>query len=279
MTELKHTRIILDRSAFHGTNFDTLKQGPLASLVAKGVLTVFYTSAFIEETLQFAIKNPTNFLEHWHYIASLNTRFWFRNSDRILPIELGNKARRPEYNFLGQDQIVKIVRNAARFAKGAIPEREKNETLNEVRNNYDIRIDFRSRRLSLRDSIPHAKYDFDQYFEENVEWLIKDGLMKYHYPSRGFLKVWREHRAETPFTEKYLRAWFTTMFVPVIDRQVKVDKNDRVDAEQLAFLQWADIFVSNDLAFVPRAFKLLFPAGDKRLMTSDDFTKHLASYA
>ena len=114
---------------------------------------------------------------------------------------------------------------------------------------------------------------------ENVDWLIQEGVMPYHTKSNGFLKVWHERRSELTFTERYLRAWWSTIYLPLVDHQIKVDKNDKADAEQLSFLEWADIFVSDDRAFVPRAFSLLFPEGDKMLLTSPEFIAKLDVWA
>lgn len=270
-------RVILDRSIFHRDKFTSLQQSPLSSLVARNVLRILYTSAFIEETLMFAIRNPQPFLEQWHYIVSLNHTLWFQTPERILPIELGRKTRRDDFYFVKPESILKVLYNAPKFASRSVPQQEINATLNEVKRNYEIRDDFRTKRLKLRDEYPQANYNFDDYFEANTEWLIKDGLMKYHKNSRGYLTVWQNNRSELNFTEKYLRGWFSTMFIPLIDHKVKVDKNDRIDAAQLAYLEWADTFVSDDLGFLPRAFRLLYPNGDKTLMTSQEFIQHIES--
>lgn len=272
-------RVILDRSIFHGDKFKALKSSALSAAVARGSVSLFYTSMFLEETLMFALHRPEEFLEQWYYIVSLNDKRWFVTSDRILPIELGHKARRNDYYFMQDKDVRKTIMDVPRLARGRVPQNELNSTLNQVRRNYEIRNDFRSRVIELRKVISVGHFDFDTYFEDNVDWLIKEGVMRHHKNSHGFLKVWHHHRPELRFTEKYLRAWWSTIYLPLVDHQIKVDKNDKADADQLCFLEWADVFVSDDLGFVPRAFFLLYPAGDKTLLTSQDFIKQLEVWA
>jgi len=45
-------RVIFDRSAFHGANFETLTNSPLQGLVASGRVSVFHTPIFLDETIQ-----------------------------------------------------------------------------------------------------------------------------------------------------------------------------------------------------------------------------------
>ena len=45
-------RVIFDRSAFHGANFETLTNSPLLELVASGEVSVFHTPIFLDETIQ-----------------------------------------------------------------------------------------------------------------------------------------------------------------------------------------------------------------------------------
>jgi hypothetical protein len=170
-----------------------------------------------------------------------------------------------------------VIRSDRPLAYDIIPRSELSETKRQVARNYSIRDDFRRQRVDLRKKMPIGTYTFDQYFEANVDRVIKDGIMRHHRPSSGFLKVWQEHRSELEFTEKYLRGWIASVYLPLKDHSLKVDTNDKVDSEQLSFLQWGDTFVSDDLGFVPRAFNLLYPNSDKELLTSEQFISRLGS--
>jgi len=59
--------------------------------------------------------------------------------------------------------------------------------------------------------------------------------------------------------------------LPVANHQLKIDINDKSDAEQLAYLEWGDIFVSDDEKFMKEAFHLLYGKSQKRFMSSAEF--------
>jgi hypothetical protein len=94
----------------------------------------------------------------------------------------------------------------------------------------------RSRRLilSMRERVPPDKYIFPEYFELEAEWFIENGLMKWHKKASGFLETWRKQRKECVFTEQFIKAWFSVIFLPIFDRQARVGLNDFNDSEQLA---------------------------------------------
>jgi hypothetical protein len=272
-------KIILDRSIFHGKRYDDIKNSALLSLVTRNLIEVYYTSTFIEETLMFATCNPELFLDQWRFIVSLNNRYWFKTAEQIIPIELGRKSHRFDYYFLMQEKIHRVIDNAPKLARKDIPKTVVDAVLHEINENYNIRKNHRAIRLQMRAEVPKKDYDFDKYVENNVEWFIEEYLMRYHKNSDGYLKVWREHKSELMFSDKFIRSWFSAIFIPIVDHQIKVDKNDKVDAEQLAFLEWADIFVSDDIGFPQRALNLLFPSGEKAFMTSVDLYTYLESIA
>jgi hypothetical protein len=49
----------------------------------------------------------------------------------------------------------------------------------------------------------------------------------------------------------------------------KIDRNAQADFEQLCYLQWADVFVSNDTKFLSAAFEALWKPKGRRLLTTD----------
>lgn len=268
-------RVIFDRSIFHGERFLNLKKSPLASIVANKQLAVLYTAQFIEETLMFARKDPSTFLDQWHFLMSLNRTKWFRAPEEIVPIELGRQARRVDYQFLKASQIATVVRNAPRLAYNSVPRNELDETMNKVARNYDFRQDFRHTRINLRKNHKIGSLTFDEFVEEQAPPFIKNGLMLRHQHSSGFLKAWENHRSELGFTENYFRGWFVSVYLPLKFHSLKIDKNDRVDSTQLSFLYWADTFVSDDVGFLPKAFRTMFLGTDKELLTSKDFLSQL----
>jgi hypothetical protein len=55
-------RVIFDRSAFHGSNFDSLRDSPLKRLCRAGIIAVYHTPNFISETLGAFATPPRNWL-------------------------------------------------------------------------------------------------------------------------------------------------------------------------------------------------------------------------
>ncbi len=268
-------RVIFDRSIFHKERFDALTKSPLSLAIRNGQVKLLYTSIFIEETLMFSQKRPQEFLDQWRFIVSLNRSHWFKTSQRIFPYELSRRIRSNDFYLLKPSQIETIIARAPRLTEKNISGNDMKKTLEHVDRNYELRDDERSRRLALRYDNPQTNSNFETEFERFAEKFLQVGIMSRYRHSRGYLTVWREHRSDLKFTDMYLRSWFSTRFLPVVDHKLKVHKNDRVDAEQLAYLIWADIFVSDDLGIILPAFKLLYPNDDKTLYSSDQFIAFL----
>jgi len=64
------------------------------------------------------------------------------------------------------------------------------------------------------------------------------------------------------------------IFLAAADHQLKLGVNDISDSEQLAFLIWADIMVSDDTRFMKKCFELLYEGSAKRLMTLSEFLQY-----
>lgn len=58
-----------------------------------------------------------------------------------------------------------------------------------------------------------------------------------------------------------------------------LDRNAQQDYEQLAYLTWADLVVSNDQKFFRRRFETIWKPRGKRLETSEGFVELVARLA
>jgi hypothetical protein len=264
-------RIILDRSIFHKDKFLNLKQSNLQALVSSNDIQLFYTPLFLEETLQYHTINITDFKNQWNYIVSINPSKWFHLASDIIPIELGNSFSGRKYYLHSLSDIQTVVKNVELFLVGNAPMEQYTEAQNEISKNDLVRTQFRKDRIDLRQSVPRRNYSFDNYVNDNAEWYIENGLMKWHTNSANFLTNWRNQQSKCRFTQSFIRAWFSTLFLPVANHQLKIDINDKSDAEQLAYLEWGDIFVSDDEKFMKEAFHLLYGKSQKRFMSSAEF--------
>jgi len=264
-------RILFDRSIFHGDKFELLRSSNLTSDVRKGKFRVFLTPMFVEETLMHALNDKAQFSEHWDFIISLIGQKWFKMAEEIVAIELGYRIRGSNYYFQPRARVRRTIKNVNYFVANSLTQKEHDQIMTEIKNNKETWKQFRQKRLELRKTVKPGTYDLSSYFESNVEWYIENGLMAFHSNSANFLETWRRHRAQCIFTEHFIRAWFATSLLPVRDHSLKVDENDRSDAEQLAFLVWADMIVSDDSHFMKEAFNILYPNSPKGFVSLSEF--------
>jgi hypothetical protein len=270
-------KIILDRSIFHGEKFNKLMGSKLSYLVKRNKLKLFFTPIFLEETFNYLLTDKNTFQDQWNFLISINKTKWFENAEKIVAIELGNKSKEHGYYLKPINDINKIIGGCSNFINLQTPPKEFDDTLDEIKKVREFRIQHRQTRLILRNSVPPGNYNLDQYFEENVDWFIENGLMKYHTDSLDYLKNWRTNRRIYKFTNSYIKAWFATILLPVLNKSMAVDENDRADAEQLAFLLWVDIIVSDDTKFMKKCFELLYLGTGKKFMTLREFLIFLES--
>jgi hypothetical protein len=105
--------------------------------------------------------------------------------------------------------------------------------------------------------------------------VIENLFMKSESNSSHFLDTWRNKRTACPSTEQLLKSSLASIFLASADHQLKLGVNDISDSDQLAFLIWADIMVSDGAKFMKSAFDLIFANSSKRLMTSSQFLEYL----
>lgn len=103
------SRILFDRSICHKDKFDALKRSSLTKALASKRIRLLYTPIFIEETLQYGLDHSTQFKKQWKYLISLNDSYWFKTTNNILAIELGNKVVGRKYYLRDVNEIHSIL--------------------------------------------------------------------------------------------------------------------------------------------------------------------------
>jgi len=267
--------ILLDRSIFHGTKFEQLRTSPLASMVRHSAVKVFCTPMFIEETLVYGLHNKPQFDAHWAFITSLIGQKWFKFAREISAIELSDNILGNNWYLQPRERVRRTMKNAEELASRRIPAKDLQKALSDIEQNKDIDIRFRQARLQMRSTTRLTWNDFDAFCESKAEWVIEKRLMPHIPGSSRFLTTWRSKRESCKFTEQLIKATLATIFLPIVDHELKVDKNDGTDSQQLAYLLWADILVSDDTRFMKKGFDLLYGTSAKRFMTLPEFLQHL----
>jgi len=82
---------------------------------------------------------------------------------------------------------------------------------------------------------------------------------------------WNQNPRRYPFYTSFVEGIAFFGFHSGVLHNEQVDTNAQADYEQLCYLNWADVFVSNDEGFFRSAFDALWKPRGKRLFTCEEF--------
>ena len=264
----RSTRVLLDRSALHGWRFESLAQTHLMNLVRSGSIELYYSTPFIEETLRLIFTKRDMFVRQWDFLCLLNSDRWLRPALEIVMEEFQGE-RLGSYPFRSRAEIKNQKANVRELLEGHIERQEVDNALG-IRKAQRVRNqDFRHTRLNLRAHAKWNKRDFAEFFEQNIDKYMREVV--FHSKADSRIAQWHENRSAYPFTSALAKNMLAILFLPISDHNLKVDANDKSDAEQVAYLASADILVSDDKHFVKSCFNLVFGDSGKRLMDSQVF--------
>ena len=244
-------------------------------MVKRRRIRVFFTPMFVEETLLHALNDEQEFASQWKFLGSLLGQKWFKNSREILAIELGDRIRGDNYFLQPKDRVRTTYRNLRASVWKELPADEVQAAMDKIARNRIQGGQFRQARLDLSGKPQVPLGPFTPYVDQHSEWVIENLFMKAEPNSSNFLETWRNKRSSCRFTEQLLKASLATIFLAGADHQLKLGTNDISDSDQLAFLIWADMMVSDDTRFMKKGFDLLYANSSKRLMTLSQFLEFL----
>ena len=264
--------VVFDKSILHGATFEGLKSSSVGQCVNLGKLNIFYTDRFIRETLQRTKPYMARLADEFNWLVQINNVNLFRSVCDIIELELNGEQRQRDFYLRPKEEISSIIDSCTDAINGKEPSTMFDVLEKERKRNKLQRLEAREPRNSLRKDTPKTDFVFEEKYEEFVE-RFAESYLRYHFPDKwnDYFNFWKTERTRCEFTEHYLRAWFSTRFLPLVNRQLPIHRNDRTDAEQLAHLCWTDIFVSDDEKFMKTAFDLLYQRTGKRRMTSLQF--------
>ena len=138
----------------------------------------------------------------------------------------------------------------------------------------DIENALRDRRLTV--PLSTAK------FEDTIsQALIETGkqIMRQVDARRAVAlgEMWAKRPADFPFYTAFVEGLIYHQFHAMFEHNKKIDVNAQADYEQLAYLLWADVFVSNDAKFQRDAFDTLWKPRGKHMETVESFASLLAT--
>lgn len=282
-------RVIFDRSAFHGNNFDLLRNSALRKLVASNRVRVLITHDFLDETIATvgSKRASGNWREHHNFALDLCDGRVFLPHDEIWQSELvAGRGRRARYLRRLRPALIAAVRRAVYSDKAMSEVVRRAAPI--VKENQLRKDHWKRMCLMARDSLAQwakehritgeARRDFP--FSELSEIGLREiGGMLMPLVDRdraGRLSdVWARSPEGFPFYTAFVEGVLYTMYYAMSEPNLRIDRNSIADASQLAYLVWADVVVSNDNRFFRSAFKTLWEPHGKRMESTEGFVELL----
>jgi len=283
-------RVILDRSAFHGNNFTALVNSPLHKLVDAGRVLIFHTPIFLEETIL-------------SYGSTVDVDDW--KAHPAFAVEVCNGGI-----FLAKDEIWlnEIVRDHGPAAQHLYPKHYSRhyeslpgflQTLRGIAESGDLReewLDSKAEREETQEKKTNQRGIFGNIRKE-IAGALKSGRIgnPRGYPFSEFLKSefirtgqlfmsivhanrteelahqWAQNPARFPYYSAFIEGALYAAYYAMIEHNLPLDRNAQADYEQLAYLLWADVIVSNDEKFFRSAFQAIWAPRGKRMESAESF--------
>jgi hypothetical protein len=84
--------------------------------------------------------------------------------------------------------------------------------------------------------------------------------------------MWFRNQRQYPFYSAFIDGLQYSLFRAAAEHQKPIDTNAQADYEQLAYMTWADVIVTNETKFMSDAFKAIWLPRGKLLQTTEAFT-------
>jgi hypothetical protein len=291
-------KIIFDRSAFHGEDFDLLKGSRLSRLVRDREVFVFHTMVFLEETLRMIESHGDELKKQWPFLQSICNAGWFKpllfgqppTLNSVIEEELANDE---EQVF---EQVVQSHYDENRLLVPSCRRRETEATLKKLfetpgpqpelgkwrdewhqseqmkKENRELLAELRGRHTAGKGET-FAKYS-ESMADEAAQLLIHKRLALAQADTK--LDAWKRDPALFPHFSAYLEASVYCLYDADKNQNSPLDRNWQADAEQLCFLVDVDVIVSSDQRFMKRAFEELWRPRGKRMLNPEEFAETLA---
>jgi hypothetical protein len=289
-------RVIFDRSAFHGDRFDALARSPLRILAARGRVRSFLTPVFIDETISAygSARAPDDWRDHLKFAVDVCNGGLMLTRDNIWHNELvkrqGRRARHifPEiptkrYGKSNREWLETLRALTSKSHKdladawmGSEAERAETNRRKDAqralfsRIRSDVAAGQRVRKLG---DISFQRYLANEFLAAGKQFMsLVDNQRRVELG-----ELWAVRPDRYPFFSAFIEGALYSAFYAMIEQRERLDRNAQSDWEQLSYLVWADIMVSNEERFLRKAFDALWKPRGKQLMTAEEFSDHLSS--
>jgi hypothetical protein len=258
------------------------------------LITVIHTPVFLEETISnYASDRSTNapWRGHLSFAVDICNGGYFLSKGDIWHSELvegrGQFAvhvlpERETRRYRSRSDLIRNLRAvaetgdlAAEWDASAL-EREdthrkkqaQRETFRTMRNEVSAAI--RERRLTGALSA----YSFAQFRQATFLQTGRVLMGIVDERRRGQLaELWSAHPHRYPYYSAFVEGMVYAAYYATAEHAAPLDTNAQADYEQLAYLVWADVIVSDDTRFMRHAFQAVWKPRGKKLLTAAEFAR------
>jgi len=296
---IRPMRVIFDRSAFHGARFELLEASPLRRLVANRRVTIFHTPVFLDEIIQsYGSRRASDiWRKHLEFAARICDGGIFLPKDDIWRSELidgrGRLPQRllpPEANEQ-HDSFHGFLGTLLRTADTGDLSSEWEESAAERADVYQKKANQRLLFRGARDEVARAlrtrqvkgalkDYPFSEYRRSEFNRNGRS-LMSLVDESRcnELADLWEANPEQYPYYTAFVEGFVYSQYYAAIEHNKPLDRNAQADFEQLAYLTWSDIVVSDDEGFFRSAFDVIWRPRGKLLESAANFAARLRDIA
>ena len=283
-------KIIFDRSAFHGEDFDLLKSSRLSELVREREVLVFHTMVLLEETLRMIERHGNELKRQWPFLRSICNAGWFKPLLLAQPPELKSVCEEEldgdnkddnwpvvpsKHRSVVEAQLDNIIAGTASLSEVDNAKEKWDQNHRAKDSNKKLLRHFRERPFIRKGQ------SFAEYYQvsRDANASILSGQLASSRPRFKFdfwnLNVWRSNTNQFPHFAAFVELYTYAEYDAQKNRNAKLDSNWLQDSDQLSFLVDVDMIVSSDKNFMKRAFNELWKPRGKRMFTPEEFVEAL----
>lgn len=155
---------------------------------------------------------------------------------------------------------------------------ERNETHEKKANQRKL---FSTLRREVADAIKEGRitgkpknYPFSEFLKTE---FIRTGRLLMGVVDSGRAEevgeLWARNPDRFRFYSAFIEGALYSAYYAMVENNLPLDRNTQADYEQLAYLLWADVIVSNDQKFFRSAFQTLWAPRGKRMESAETFAQ------
>ena len=254
-------------------------------------MKVFHTPTFLEETVASygAGERANDWCDHLRFALDICNGGIFLPKEAIWHEELvvgrGTFARHmlpkrqnKRHNSLPRliDKLREIARTGDFSRQWSATEAQRRDHRKRRQTQREILVDGRTKVAKVRKERQIAErlsaYSFEK-FRDSIFLHTGRDLMDLVSARRSAILAdqWAGCPERFPFYSAFVEGVVYAGYHATVRHNEPIDENTQPDYEQLAYLTWADIVVSNDRRFFRQAFDAIWKRHGKRLETSESF--------